>query len=287
MTAVTTVPSVGWIGLGHIGLPMAQRVLGAGFALHAWARRPEAAAPLLHAGAQWCGDPETLAQRADIVCTCVGGPADVTGLHRRLMPAARPGTLFIDCSTAAPATAIESARLASDVGVACLDAPVTGGAAGAQRGTLTSFVGGPAEALARAQPLLAAYSQRVVHAGAAGAGYRLKLINQTLMVGSLLAVADAAMLARAAGLDAAALKTALAGGSGASALFDAYWLRMMAPEGPASFSLGLLRKDLALARDEAQSLGTPTRLLDAALAAVDTACRRHGADAGLQMLALP
>ena len=287
MTAASAAPTVGWIGLGHIGLPMAQRVAGAGFALHTWARRPAAAAPLLRAGAHWCDDAAALAAACDIVCTCVGGPADVIELHRRLMPAARPGTLFIDCSTAAPATAAESARLASNVGVRCLDAPVAGGVAGAQRGTLTSFAGGTAEALARAQPLLAAYSQRVVHAGAAGAGYRVKLINQTLMVGSLLAVADAAMLARAAGLDAAALQTALAGGSGASALFDAYWLRMVAPEGPASFSLGLLRKDLGLARDEAQALGTPTRLLDAALAAVDAACRRHGPEAGLQMLALP
>lgn len=287
MTAAPTAPAVGWIGLGHIGLPMAERVHGAGFALHAWARRPEAAAPLLQAGAAWCNEPAALARRADIVCTCVGGPDDVIELHRRLMPAARPGTLFIDCSTAAPATAAACARLAAELGMAWLDAPVTGGVAGARRGTLTSFAGGTAEALARAQPLLAAYSQRVVHAGAAGAGYRVKLINQTLMVGSLLAVADAAMLARAAGLDAAALQTALAGGSGASALFDAYWLRMVAPEGPASFSLGLLRKDLGLARDEAQALGTPTRLLDAALAAVDAACRRHGPEAGLQMLALP
>lgn len=278
---------VGWIGLGHIGLPMARRVAAAGFPLSAWARRPEALQPLRDAGADGCTEALDLARRCDIVCTCVGGPDDVLDLHRRLMPAARPGTLFIDFSTAAPATAAASAQLASNVGVDLLDAPVTGGVAGAQRGTLTVFVGGPAPALDRARPLLASFSQRQVHAGAAGAGYRLKLINQALMVGSLLAVADAAMLARAAGLDGNTLKDALAGGTGASAIFDNLWLRMMAAEGPASFSLGLLRKDLGLARDEALALHTPTRLVDAALAAVDAACRRHGPDAGLQKLAAP
>jgi 3-hydroxyisobutyrate dehydrogenase-like beta-hydroxyacid dehydrogenase len=276
---------VGWVGVGHIGAPMAQRVRAAGFELAVWARRREAAAELLGAGAIWCDDPATLARSCDTVCTCVGGPDDVLGLHRTMMAAARPGTLFIDHSTAAPGTAGESARIASGVGVATLDAPVTGGVAGATRGTLTTFVGGDPAALARARPLLQAFSARIAPCGPHGAGYRVKLVNQTLMVGSLLAVADAAMLARAAGLDGPTLKDALAGGSGSSALFDSYFLRMMAPEGPASFSLGLLLKDLRLARDEALSLGSPTRLLDAALAAVDAACQRHGLDAGLQMLA--
>lgn len=276
---------VGWVGVGRIGAPMAQRVRAAGFELAVWARRREAAAELLDAGAIWCDDPATLARSCDTVCTCVGGPDDVLGLHRTMMAAARPGTLFIDHSTAAPASANESARIASGVGVATLDAPVTGGVAGATRGTLTTFVGGDPAALARARPLLQAFSARIAPCGPHGAGYRVKLVNQTLMVGSLLAVADAAMMARAAGLDGPALKDALAGGSGSSALFDSYFLRMLAPEGPTTFSLGLLRKDLRLAREESTSLGSPTRLLDAALAAVDAACQRHGPDAGLQMLA--
>jgi 3-hydroxyisobutyrate dehydrogenase-like beta-hydroxyacid dehydrogenase len=277
--------AVGWIGLGSIGLPMAQRLLGAGHALHTWARRRDAAAPLLQAGATWHDDPATLAAACDSVFTCVGGPDDVAELQRRLMPRARAGTLFVDCSTAAPRTGQDAERLASDVGVLALDAPVTGGVAGAQRGTLTTFIGGSAAAAARAQPLLATFCQRQVHAGGAGSGYRLKLVNQALMAGSLLAVADAAAWARAAGLDGAQLHDALAGGSGGSFIFNAYWPRMLASDGPASFSLGLLRKDLRLARAEAASLGTPTRLLDAALAAVEAACTRHGPEAGVQRLA--
>lgn len=277
---------VGWIGVGRIGLPMARRVREAGFELRVWARRRAAADALLDAGATWCDDPLELARQCDTVCTCVGGPEDVLGLHRQLMPAARPGTLFIDHSTASPATATESARIASGVGVLALDAPVTGGVAGATRGTLTTFVGGDAAALERARPLLQAFSARIAACGGPGGGYRVKLINQALMAGALLAVADAAMLARTAGLDAATLKDVLAGGSGSSAQFDNYWLRMVTSEGPISFSLGLLHKDLCLARDEAQALGTPARSLDAVLAAVDAACQRHGTDAGVQMLAV-
>jgi 3-hydroxyisobutyrate dehydrogenase-like beta-hydroxyacid dehydrogenase len=79
----STTPQVGWIGLGHIGTPMAQRVRAAGFDMHVWARRRDAAAPLVDAGAAWCDDAQDLARQCDIVCTCVGGPDDVLDLHRR------------------------------------------------------------------------------------------------------------------------------------------------------------------------------------------------------------
>ncbi len=277
---------VGWIGLGHIGAPMAARVLAAGHALQVWARNPAGTAALQAAGATVASTAAALARDNDVVCTCVGGPDDVLGLHRQLMPLARPGTLFIDCSTAAPRTGEASAALAAAHGQRALDAPVTGGVAGAQRGSLTTFVGGDAAVLDSARPLLASFSARVLHSGGAGAGYRVKLINQTLMAGALMGLADGARLARAAGLDAAWLKDALGSGSGASALFDAYLPRMLAGDGPASFSLGLLLKDLRLARDEGLTQQLPTPLLDAAIATVEAACQRHGPDAGLQALGL-
>ena len=275
---------VGWIGLGHIGLPMARRVHAAGFELWLWSRQPAAPDDLPVAGARRVQDLAELAAACDVVCSCVSGPEDVLELQQRMQPAARPGTLFIDLSTAAPGNGRHCAQTAQTLGLHFVDAPVTGGVAGADRGTLTAFAGGSAAALDAARPVLQAFCQRIVPCGPAGNGYQVKLVNQVLMVGSLLAVADAAQLARAAGLDGPALKEPLSGGTGGSFLFDAYWLRMLAPEGPASFSLGLLLKDLRLARDEALNLRTPTRLLDAAVAAVDAALRRHGPDAGLQML---
>jgi 3-hydroxyisobutyrate dehydrogenase len=276
---------VGWIGLGHIGLPMARRVRAAGFEVSLWSRRPLAADAVPVDGASLCPDLADLAASCDVVCTCVSGPADVLDLHRRLLPTARPGTLFVDLSTAAPGTGRQCAQEADSRGTLFVDAPVTGGVAGAGRGTLTAFAGGSAQALDAARPVLQAFCQRIVPCGPPGSGYQVKLVNQVLMVGSLLAVADAAMLTRGAGLDGAALKEPLGGGTGASFLFDAYWLRMLAPEGPASFSLNLLLKDLRLARQEALSLQAPTRLLDAAVAAVEAAVSRHGPDAGLQWLA--
>ena len=278
-------PSVAWIGLGHIGLPMAQRVQAAGFGLAVWARRREAAAPVVDAGAPWFADPAALVRHSDIVCTCVGGPDDVHELHESLMPFARPGTLFVDLSTAAPGTAVESARRASSLGLQVLDAPVTGGVAGAARGMLTALVGGEPAALERARPVLASFCQRIVACGSAGSGYRVKLINQTLVAGVLLGLADAAMLARAAGIDAVELKDALGGGTAASFLFESYLPRMMSGDGPATFTLGLLRKDLRLARAEALECGARTLLVDTALSAIDGACRRFGDAAGVQMLA--
>ena len=276
---------IGWIGLGRMGLPMAQRLLAAGHPLTVWARRPEAMASLRDAGAAVAATPEDLACRCACVVTMVGGPTDVDALHARLMPAAMPGTLFIDMSTAAPATAGAAQDRAARHGHTALDAPVTGGVAGAQRGTLTAFVGGEPGALARARPLLELLCQRLVPCGAAGSGYRTKLVNQTLMAGALMGVADGLRLARAAGLQADFLRQALAGGTGASTVLEAYLPRMLGGDGPVTFTLALLLKDLRLARAEAAALDLPAPLLDAAIAAVDGAIAGHGAEAGLQVLA--
>lgn len=312
---------VGWIGLGRIGLPMAERVRAAGWPLLLWARRAAegsvpssspsseslsapSSAPAFHppaslaaGGAElaWVDRAEALAARCDIVCTVVTGPDDVRELHERLMPVARPGTLFIDLSTAAPATAAASAALAQRHGLLCLDAPVTGGVAGAARGALTCFVGGEPAAVERGRALLGAFAQRIVACDGPGGGYRTKLINQTLMAGALMGLADGARLAVAAGggagaaASAAALQPALAGGTGASFLLEGYWTRLTGAAagepGPVTFTLALLQKDLQLARAEGRALGVPTPLLDATLAAVATAIERHGPQAGVQMLA--
>lgn len=278
-------PRIGWIGLGRIGRPMAERVLAAGLPLAVWARRPEVAQPLLAAGATWAADPAALARGCDIVATIVGGPDDVAALHRQMMPAARPGTLFVDLTTASPRTAATSAALAAEHGLLRLEAPVTGGVAGAQRGTLTCLAGGDAAALSAAQPLLAAFAQRIVPCGGAGSGYRFKLFNQALVGGTLLGLADGARLARGAGIPVEVLQPALASGTAAGFLFEAYLGRMVSGAGPVSFSLGLLHKDLRLARDESLALGLPPLGLDAAIAALDRAIQRHGPEAGVQMLA--
>lgn len=303
---------VGWIGLGRIGTPMAERVRAAGWPLTLWARRREAAQALLSRdeGApenqaerqverqgerqaerqgerqvEWAAGTEALARRCDIICTIVTGPQEVQELHAALMPHARPGTLFIDLTTAAPATALAAAQRAAAFGHASIEAPVSGGVGGAERGALTCYIGGEAAAVQRARPLLAAFGKELVHCGAAGSGYRTKLLNQTLMAGVLMGLADGARLARAAGLTHEVLMPALAGGTARSFLLESYLPRMMAGGGPVTFTLGLLLKDLRLARHEAESSSVNVPLLDAAIAAVAAAAGRHGADAGVQALA--
>jgi len=267
---------------------MAERVRAAGWPLVLWARQTGSAAAtaLLERGATWAPRPEELAQRCDIVCTIVTGPGDVQALHAALMPRARPGTLFIDLSTATPATALAASRLAEAHGLQSLDVPVTGGVAGAVRGTLTGFVGGESAVLERARPLLSSFAQRLVACGGPGAGYRTKLINQTMVAGVLMGLADGSRLARAAGIPAGELQPALASGTAGSFLLESYLPRMMGVEGPVTFTLSLLLKDLQLARTEAQALEIDAPLLDAAITAVAAARQRHGPEAGVQALAM-
>ncbi len=278
-------PAIGWIGTGRIGLPMARRVLLAGHPLRVWARHPGQAAPLLAEGATWSDSPEALASESAIVATIVRGSDDVLGLYRRLLPAAQRGSVFVDLTTAAPACAEDAAVLAARAGILALDAPVTGGVAGAAQGTLTAFAGGDADTLERARPMLAAFCSRIVHVGGAGTGYRMKLVNQTIVAGVLAGLANGMALARAAGFDAATVRDALQAGTASGPLFDAYLPRMLPPGGSATFTLGMLRKDLALARAEASAHDKDTVFVDTVLATVDAARARHGEDAGVQYLA--
>jgi 3-hydroxyisobutyrate dehydrogenase-like beta-hydroxyacid dehydrogenase len=288
VAAMTHTPScIGWIGLGRIGLPMARRLLGAGHALRVWSRRPEAAQALVVEGAVAVAGPEALARQCDVVCTIVGGPDDVLSLYRRMLPCARPGAIFLEMTTASPATAARMQAPAAQAGVCVLDCPVTGGVAGAQQGQLTHFAGGDADALARSRPLLQTLATRVVHCGASGSGYRMKLINQTIVAGVLLGLADGAALARAAGFGGGEIAAALGAGTASGRLFDAYIERMVDGAGATTFTLALLRKDLQLAREDALALRSSTRLVDFALDCVAQAVGRFGTDAGVQCLAAP
>jgi len=280
-----TPPTVGWIGLGRMGAPMAARLLGAGWPLRVWARRPEACAAVVAGGAVAVDSPAALARECDFIVTIVCGSADVAALHAQMLPQARPGAVFIEMTTASPGTALRSAALAADRGACVLDAPVSGGVAGAKQGTLAIFVGGEGTVLARAAPLLDALGRHVVHCGEAGAGYRMKLVNQTMVAGTLLGLAEGAALARSGRFGAELLTRSLAHGTAGGRLFDSYATRMLGVSGDVTFTLGLLRKDLRLAREEAVAAGAGTRLLDVALQALDDACAQHGEAQGVQWLA--
>lgn len=276
--------TIGWVGLGKMGLPMAQRLLQSGHTLHIWARNPEQTLSLRKQGARIATDLLELAQRSQTIVTMLGDTHDVESVYQGLQPGMQPGTTFIDMTTAAPHAAAALTEQTAAKGAHFLDAPVTGGVAGAINGTLTHFVGGEAEVLQRSSALLAQLGQRAVHCGPAGSGYRMKLVNQTIIAGIFLGLAEGMALARASHFDIELLTNALNKGTASGMLFNSYAERMMQGGGDITFTLGLLRKDLRLAEAEAELQQKPSLFLKFAVQCVNTACERFGAHAGIQML---
>jgi len=276
---------VGWLGLGAMGMPMAQRLVDAGYRLMLWARRREAAQPLLEQGALWAPDLASLGRQCRQVFTMLRSTEDVLEVHSALAPHLGSGSDLIDLTTAGPVAADRLAPLMAQHGLHWLDSPVTGGVRGARQGQLTLFVGGEEPVLERLKPLLAPLAGQISHCGPAGSGYRMKLINQVMMAGALTGVAQGAAMARAAGLDAERVHTALSHGSASGWMFSAYVRKMIAADPQVGFTLGMLRKDLKLAREEALALGINAQLLDGLLERIEQACRQHGTQAGVQSLA--
>ena len=209
---------IGFIGLGIMGRGMAANLIKAGFALTVWNRTRERAETLAAAGAAIAGSPAELAARVDIIITCVSDTPDVQEVilgQQGVIHGVRPGSLVIDMSTISPAVTRDLAAALAEKGVDMLDAPVSGGSEGAAKGTLSIMVGGQAEALQRALPVLQAMGQRITHVGPNGAGQTVKLVNQVIVVGNCLAMAEGLMLAQAGGVDVPkALEAVSAGAAG-------------------------------------------------------------------------
>jgi 3-hydroxyisobutyrate dehydrogenase len=262
------VERVGFVGLGTMGIAMAGHLAHAGYPLTVWNRTPGRATDLVAAGAREAANPAELAAASDVVLICVSdtpdveavlfGPAGVgEGLAR--------GGLIIDCSSISPsATRSFAARLA-EAGVAYVDAPVSGGSEGAQKATLTIFAGGEPEALERARPLLERLGSKITHFGPAGSGQAVKAVNQVMIAGVYLAVAEGLVLALKAGLDPDQVVAALGGGVAGSWILANRSARMLANEYPLGFKTRLHLKDLGIALGMARELGATLPL--AALAA--------------------
>lgn len=246
-------PRVGLIGLGALGGELAHRLLGAGHALTVWGRRAEKLQPWLAAGAHLATDAAELAAACDVVLLCVTDTAAVGEVvfgSRGIAAGARPGTLLVDHSTIHPVdTRDYAARLAAQTGMGWVDAPVTGGVPAARAGRLVVMVGGEPAHIARVEPLLAAYSQRVTRMGGVGAGQATKVANQ-MMIGAHVAVAAEALnyVARF-GVEAAALPDALAGGWADSAVLQHHARRMAAADYTTDVDARIMAKDLDIALD--------------------------------------
>jgi 3-hydroxyisobutyrate dehydrogenase len=250
----STSPTLGYIGLGKMGQPMAMRLLAAGLPLCVWARDPTRLESLLRAGAVACSSPREVADKAEIIFTCLSDTAAVEEVvfgSQGIASTPQEGIL-VDMSTVSPEATI---RMASELKRLCgrewIDAPVSGGTTGAQTGTLTIMAGGSAANLDRVRPFLAHLGKRITLMGGVGSGQTTKLINQTIVACSMVVLAEALGLAKRAGLDVAALPAALAGGRADSTMLQQLWMRMAEHDFAPTGTVQSMVKDLNLV----QSLG--------------------------------
>jgi len=251
---------VGFIGLGVMGRPMAMHLQRAGHELFVWARRPQSMAGL---PATRCATPADLGWQCEVVFTVITSSADVEAVALGpdgLAEGLAPGAVLVDCSTIAPEAARRIAAALREKGIDMLDAPVSGGAQGAIDATLAIMAGGEAGVLERVRPLLECLGKRIVHVGPNGAGQVAKACNQMIMVAAIEAVAEAMHLATAAGVDAARVKEALAGGSAASRVLDVMGERMVHGDFAAGIEARLHHKDFGLVLEAARQSGVPVPL---------------------------
>jgi len=260
-------PNIGFIGLGNMGAPMAANLVKSGdhvlgFDVVAAAR--QACAQL---GVEIAADPKAAVEVADIVITMLPAGDYVRAVWSEILASAKRGALFIDCSTIDVTSARAAHALAAERGIAALDAPVSGGVAGAKAATLTFMVGGAAEAFARGKPILERMGKRVVHCGDAGNGQAAKICNNMILGASMIAVSEAFVLGERLGLSHQALFDVASASSGQCWSLTSYCpVPGPVPASPANngykpgFAAALMLKDLKLAREAAQAVHANTAL---------------------------
>jgi 2-hydroxy-3-oxopropionate reductase len=251
-------PRVGFIGLGAMGAPMVRRLLQHGHTVTVWARRADAMAPFVTAGAHAGTSPADVAAVSDVVITMVldGRAVEEVALGEQgIVHAARPGLTVVDHSTIEPDTARRVAATLAERGAEMLDAPVSGGSLAAEAGTLAIMAGGPRSAFERATPIFAAYAARVVHIGDSGAGQVAKACNQICTIVNQLGAAEAMLLAERCGVDPTRVLEALMGGFAASRMLELQGPKMIARDFEGRIESRLHDKDIRIVLALAQSLG--------------------------------
>ena len=249
---------VGFVGLGTMGTLMAVNLARAGFALTVWNRTPGRVQELLEQGATRATSPAELARCCDVVVACLTDSPQVEAVlfgPDGLAEGLAPGSLFIDCSTISPVKAAQFDQRLAAQGVTMLDAPVSGGTEGARLGTLTIMVGGRPGDVERAGGVLRAMGQTVTHLGPVGAGQWAKAINQVILCGVYLAVAEGVTLGLKAGLDVEKVVGALKGGAAGSWVLSNRADSMVTDAYPLGFKISLHRKDRAIALELAREVG--------------------------------
>ncbi len=254
---------IGFIGLGVMGKPMSRNLIKAGYSLVVHNRSQAAVQELVAEGAATASSPAAVAEQCDRIFTMLPNSPQVREVllgEKGVIKTARPGTVVIDTSSIAPVAVREIAGELARKQVAMLDAPVSGGQAGAVAGTLSIMVGGDEAVFDACKPLLDTVGSSVVRIGGIGAGNVAKLVNQTIVAINVAAIAEALTLAAKAGVDQTAVFKAIRGGSAASRMLEIKGPFMLARKHEPGFRLGLHIKDLGNVLETGHEVGAPLPL---------------------------
>ena len=248
--------TIAFAGLGVMGAPMARHLVEAGHQVAGYNRSAaKAQAWAEGTGGRFAATVVEAAQGADLFILCVGNDDDVRAVVAEALPVLASGAVIVDHTTTSARIAREMAQQAAEFGVAFVDAPVSGGQAGAENGQLSVMAGGDAEALAKAEPALKAYSKAIQHMGPAGSGQLTKMVNQIAIAGVVQGLAEAVHFAQVAGLDTDKAYDAVSKGAAQSWQMDNRWKTAARGEFDFGFAVDWMRKDLGLVLDEARSNG--------------------------------
>jgi 3-hydroxyisobutyrate dehydrogenase-like beta-hydroxyacid dehydrogenase len=279
---------VAFIGLGNMGFPMAGHLVSAGHHVSAFNRSPDKAALwAARHGGRVAASPADAAEGAEVVCTCVGDDDDVrevvTGPAGALTTL-EPGAVLVDHTTTSATLAREIAAAAAADGVGFVDAPVSGGQAGAEAGTLSVMCGTEPAVLAQVRPVLEAYGRTITHIGPVGTGQLTKMVNQVLCAAAIAGAAEALNLAQAAGLDTELVLNAVTGGAANSWYLENRGHTMVRDEFDFGFAVDWILKDLTICLDEAGRSGVPLPVTE--LAAADYQASHDRGDGRLDATAV-
>jgi 2-hydroxy-3-oxopropionate reductase len=253
-------PTVGYIGLGLMGKPMARNILKAGYPLVVHNRSRESVNELVADGAEEAFSPAEVASQVDVVFTNLPDSPDVELValgEDGIIAGAHDGLVFVDNSTIKPASARHIAEKLSEKGVLSLDAPVSGGDIGAKKGTLAIMVGGPAEALEKVSPIFEVIGKTITHVGGTGAGQIAKAANQVMVAAQMVAMGELLILAKKSGADPEKVIAAIQGGAAQCWTLDVKPERLFDGNRQPGFKAYMQAKDLGIVMDTAREYGVP------------------------------
>ena len=278
---------IGFIGVGVMGAPMVQKLLKKGHELSVYNRTKEKAAGVVAAGAKWCESAGACAKDQDVVITIVGYPKDVEEVYFApggILDSAAPGTVLIDMTTTSPRLSERIYAAAKEKGMTALDAPVSGGDVGAQKGTLAIMVGGDREAFDRMQEVFAAMGTNIRYMGGAGCGQHTKMANQIAISGCIAAVCEAIAYAEACGLKPQEMFDAISTGAAGSWQLTNNGQKIIDGNYAPGFYVKHFIKDMNIALEEAKDRDLPLDVLKLVRDKYDELAAAGGGDEGTQAL---